>query len=56
MSKKHKYLTIEEREQLAIMLAAGKSRREIAKALDRSHTFLACPEDTKTVVANLASA
>lgn len=40
MGKKHKHLSLEEREIIGIMLAQDKSYREIGKALSRHHTTI----------------
>ena len=40
MNKTYKHLTLEEREHIAIYQAAGKSKRAIAKLLNRSHTTI----------------
>ena len=37
----HTRLTIEEREQIYLLINQGKSNREIAEALTRSHTTIA---------------
>lgn len=37
---KHKRLSIEEREQIAILIAKGKSYRHMGRALSRSHTTI----------------
>ena len=40
MEKQHKKLSLEEREQISIFKASGKSLREIARLLGRSHSTL----------------
>lgn len=40
MGKKHGHLSIGERETIGIMLAQGKSYREIGKAMERHHTTI----------------
>ena len=40
MGRKHSHLSIEEREMIGIMLAQGKSQREIGRRLGRHHTTI----------------
>lgn len=40
MGRKHSHLSIEEREMIGIMLAQGKSHREIGRSLGRHHTTI----------------
>ncbi len=40
MGRKHSHLSLEEREMIGMMLAQGKSRREIGRCLGRHHTTI----------------
>jgi len=40
MGTKYNHLSLEEREQIAILKAEGKSIREIGKAINRNHSAL----------------